>query len=250
MVDAAARLKAQSFLIDGEAVIPREDGTSDFHALRSQRRTHEAMLYAFDLIERDGDDLRDLTLIERKRRLKRLIGRRIEGDQQRRTCDDHQQRTNPRYRRPRSACQRSRRTINRSGVEDSAGGTRDRKPVVECSGIVDRGLAARDNALIDECAAHLCGRYWRKRRPEDMAVLLSMMSLRPPRHDPIWRVGASQAGSPRSHDRPSRAAAATSASTSSVRFPARSGEPSPGNTYGFTTRISATAAASASGTTS
>ena len=33
------------------------------------------MLYAFDLIELDGDDLRSLPLIERKRRLARLIGR-------------------------------------------------------------------------------------------------------------------------------------------------------------------------------
>ena len=30
---------------------------------------------AFDLIEHDGDDLRDLPLIERKRRLARLLGR-------------------------------------------------------------------------------------------------------------------------------------------------------------------------------
>ena len=64
-----------SFLIDGEAVIVRDDGTPDFRALRSQRRGHEAVLYAFDLIEHDGDDLRDLPLIERKRRLARLIGR-------------------------------------------------------------------------------------------------------------------------------------------------------------------------------
>ena len=33
------------------------------------------MLYAFDLIEHDGNDLRDLPLLERKRRLARLIGR-------------------------------------------------------------------------------------------------------------------------------------------------------------------------------
>jgi len=33
------------------------------------------VLYAFDLIEHDGEDLRDLALIERKRRLARLIGR-------------------------------------------------------------------------------------------------------------------------------------------------------------------------------
>jgi bifunctional non-homologous end joining protein LigD len=67
--------KAQSLLIDGEAVIAREDGTPDFHALRGQRRGHEAVLYAFDLIEHDGDDLRDLPLIDRKRRLSKLLGR-------------------------------------------------------------------------------------------------------------------------------------------------------------------------------
>ena len=41
------------------AVITRDDGTPDFHALRSQHRGHEAVLVAFDLIERDGEDLRD-----------------------------------------------------------------------------------------------------------------------------------------------------------------------------------------------
>ena len=33
------------------------------------------MLFAFDLIEHDGDDLRGLPLIERKRRLARLLGK-------------------------------------------------------------------------------------------------------------------------------------------------------------------------------
>jgi bifunctional non-homologous end joining protein LigD len=33
------------------------------------------VLYAFDLIEHDGDDLRDLPLIDRKWRLKKLIGK-------------------------------------------------------------------------------------------------------------------------------------------------------------------------------
>jgi ATP-dependent DNA ligase len=75
IVDAALRIKASSFLIDGEAVIARDDGTPDFHALRSKRGGQEAVLYAFDLIEHDGDDLRDLPLIERKRRLAKLIGR-------------------------------------------------------------------------------------------------------------------------------------------------------------------------------
>jgi bifunctional non-homologous end joining protein LigD len=75
LVDAALRIKASSFLIDGEAVIARDDGTPDFHALRSRRRGSEAVMYAFDLIEHNGDDLRDLPLIERKRRLAKLLGR-------------------------------------------------------------------------------------------------------------------------------------------------------------------------------
>jgi len=56
-------------------VIASKDGMSDFRALRSKRRWHEAMLFAFDLIEHDGRDLRDLPLIERKRRLAKLIGK-------------------------------------------------------------------------------------------------------------------------------------------------------------------------------
>ena len=36
IVAAAARLKASSFLIDGEAVIARDDGMPDFRALRSR----------------------------------------------------------------------------------------------------------------------------------------------------------------------------------------------------------------------
>ena len=47
-------------------------------ALRSRGSVagaHEAVLYAFDPIEHDGVDLRDLPLIDRKRRLARLLGR-------------------------------------------------------------------------------------------------------------------------------------------------------------------------------
>jgi ATP dependent DNA ligase domain len=38
IVEGAARVLALSFLTDGEAVIARDDGAPDFHALRSQRR--------------------------------------------------------------------------------------------------------------------------------------------------------------------------------------------------------------------
>ena len=38
IVNAALRIKATSFLIDGEAVIARDDGMPDFRALRSRSR--------------------------------------------------------------------------------------------------------------------------------------------------------------------------------------------------------------------
>ena len=47
----------------------------DFNALRSRSRDHETMLYAFDLLEQDGEDLRGVALIERKQRLGRTARR-------------------------------------------------------------------------------------------------------------------------------------------------------------------------------
>jgi ATP-dependent DNA ligase len=41
----------------------------------------EAMLYGFDLLELDGEDLRALPLGDRKKRLARLLGRRRIGVQ-------------------------------------------------------------------------------------------------------------------------------------------------------------------------
>ena len=48
IVEAASRLRAQSFLIDGQAVICRPDGLSDFDALRYRRRGHIVTLVSFD----------------------------------------------------------------------------------------------------------------------------------------------------------------------------------------------------------
>jgi bifunctional non-homologous end joining protein LigD len=74
IVAAASRLKAQSFLIDGEAVVCRPDGLSDFDALRFGRRAHEVTLVAFDLIELQGDDVRDdEPLLKRKQRLAKML---------------------------------------------------------------------------------------------------------------------------------------------------------------------------------
>jgi ATP-dependent DNA ligase len=75
IVDAASRIKATSFLIDGEAVVVSDDGRPDFNALRTRRNGNAVVLYAFDLLEDEGSDLRDLPLLRRKRRLASLLGR-------------------------------------------------------------------------------------------------------------------------------------------------------------------------------
>ena len=81
IVLAARRLKAESFVIDGEVVVLREDGRSDFNALRGSHRNDDAVLLAFDLVECKGKDLRDLPLIDRKRKLLRLLGKTMTGIQ-------------------------------------------------------------------------------------------------------------------------------------------------------------------------
>src|SRR5262249_27923839 len=53
---AAERIKAKCFTIDGEAVVLGPDGLSRFEDLRRRSAARTAILYAFDLIERDGED--------------------------------------------------------------------------------------------------------------------------------------------------------------------------------------------------
>ena len=73
IVEAVSRLKPQSLIIDGEAVVFRSDGVSDFDALRIGRRAHEVTMVAFDLLELQDDDLRKQPLFNRKQRLARVL---------------------------------------------------------------------------------------------------------------------------------------------------------------------------------
>jgi bifunctional non-homologous end joining protein LigD len=80
IVLAAMRLRrARSFTLDGEAVVCGPDGIAIFDALHRYGTVSEAMLYAFDLLELDGEDLRALPLGDRKKRLARLLGKRRIG---------------------------------------------------------------------------------------------------------------------------------------------------------------------------
>ena len=63
-------------VIDGELVALDENGVSHFQLLQNALRHKARLLYcAFDLIFQDGDDLRGLMLLERKRRLKSILPR-------------------------------------------------------------------------------------------------------------------------------------------------------------------------------
>jgi ATP-dependent DNA ligase len=73
IVEAARGMTNTTFLIDGEAVFLNDDRMSNFRALRGRGRGSEVVLVAFDLLAHVGSDLRDLPLIERKRRLRTML---------------------------------------------------------------------------------------------------------------------------------------------------------------------------------
>lgn len=63
-------------VIDGELVAIGADGASHFQLLQNALRHEAKLLYcAFDLMFQDGEDLRDLPLLERKKRLKGILPR-------------------------------------------------------------------------------------------------------------------------------------------------------------------------------
>jgi bifunctional non-homologous end joining protein LigD len=71
----AGKLRARSFTMDGEAVVCGEDGVAVFDVLHRRHKAGDAILYAFDLLELDGEDFRPLPLAKRKARLARLLAR-------------------------------------------------------------------------------------------------------------------------------------------------------------------------------
>jgi len=72
LAKALAALPVQNAILDGEIVSLDADGRSQFLQLMRRRRA-DACFYAFDLLWLDGEDLRQMPLVERKRRLRRLI---------------------------------------------------------------------------------------------------------------------------------------------------------------------------------
>jgi bifunctional non-homologous end joining protein LigD len=78
IAEALSRLKAQSAVVDGEAVIEGAHGSSSFHNLQNALSTGDMKrlkYYAFDLIHMNGVDLRDQPLTARKELLEQLLQR-------------------------------------------------------------------------------------------------------------------------------------------------------------------------------
>ena len=73
IVEAMAALGAQSMTLDGEAVCCGANGVSDFARLHSQTHNDSVFLYAFDLLQLNGDDLRREPLEVRKATLQSLL---------------------------------------------------------------------------------------------------------------------------------------------------------------------------------
>jgi bifunctional non-homologous end joining protein LigD len=73
IASAAAKLRARSFTLDGEAVVCGADGVAIFDALHRRGMVGQAILQAFDLLELNDEDYRPLPLSRRKCRLARLL---------------------------------------------------------------------------------------------------------------------------------------------------------------------------------
>jgi bifunctional non-homologous end joining protein LigD len=71
--EALAGLRVKDAVLDGEIVCLDDEGRSQFNQLLRRRGT--PVFYAFDLLFLNGEDLRQLPLVRRKERLRRLIDR-------------------------------------------------------------------------------------------------------------------------------------------------------------------------------
>jgi len=89
IVETLARLRSRSCIIDGEAVACDDNGVASFDLIRNHRANDRVVLYAFDLIELNDDDLRRDPLEVRKATLASIVAKagpgirfneHIEGD--------------------------------------------------------------------------------------------------------------------------------------------------------------------------
>jgi bifunctional non-homologous end joining protein LigD len=82
IAEARKALRVKSVTIDGESVVCRQDGVSDFDRLRAsvgRLGSRDAFLYAFDLLEIDGEDLLPYEWNVRRATLRSLLKRARQG---------------------------------------------------------------------------------------------------------------------------------------------------------------------------
>jgi bifunctional non-homologous end joining protein LigD len=79
VVEAMNHLKVRSCLIDGEAVCCDERGLAVFETLRQRRNEATAFLFAFDLLELDGLDMRREPIETRKATLASIVRKSLPG---------------------------------------------------------------------------------------------------------------------------------------------------------------------------
>src|SRR5438874_5088829 len=79
IVETLARLRSPSCIIDGEAVACDNKGMPSFDRIRYRRHDASVFLYAFDLIELNGDDLRREPLEVRKATLASVLAKAAAG---------------------------------------------------------------------------------------------------------------------------------------------------------------------------
>jgi bifunctional non-homologous end joining protein LigD len=80
IVEALRCLWVRSIIVDGEAVWAGEDGKSDFDRLHSHGHDHQIFLYAFDLLELNGEDYRSHPLEKRKNKIRKASRADSTGD--------------------------------------------------------------------------------------------------------------------------------------------------------------------------
>jgi hypothetical protein len=74
-VDSLLSLRVRSVIIDGEAIWAGTEGKSEFDKLHSGAHDSEVFLYAFDLLEWNGEDYRRHPLEKRKAKLEKILAR-------------------------------------------------------------------------------------------------------------------------------------------------------------------------------
>jgi bifunctional non-homologous end joining protein LigD len=82
IAEALAKLRVKSVTLDGEGVVCRPDGVSDFDQLRAavgRLGSRDAFLYAFALLELNGDDLRPYEWQVRRATLTSLLRKARDG---------------------------------------------------------------------------------------------------------------------------------------------------------------------------